>query len=469
MTGDNFGLPSPPATIHFVGIGGIGMSGLARLLQSAGYRVTGSDRAGSELTVHLQREGIEVEVGPSLERQVREAQVVIRTAAVLESNQAIAIALAVGIPVLKRSELLGGLAATRKCLGIAGTHGKSTTSAMLVSALIALGLEPSYAIGAVLHSTEANAAFGSGPYFVVEADEYDRSFLTLKPWRSIVTTIEYDHPDIFESEEVYDDAFLQFAQKTRSDGFMILRHDDAGSRRLLDQLPASLRGRSVTFGDAVGADWRVLANDDHWIVVDREGFPREMHLRVPGLHNALNALAVIATLSTMEIGADEAIAAVGTYGGIGRRFEVKGTAAGVTIVDDYAHHPTEIAATIAAATRRFPDRRIWYVFQPHTFTRTASLRDAFAKAMALAEHRMVLDVYGAREQDDGRVSEADLRLIAGRDGIRASDVYDASAQLLEVVKSGDVVLTMGAGDVTSLCPMLLAALGSPSPHPSKAL
>ncbi len=464
MTSDYFALPNPPATIHFVGIGGIGMSGLARLLHSAGYRVTGSDMAGSDLMQQLQFEGIEVVVGPSLERQVREAHVVVRTAAVLESDPAIGIALAAGTPVLKRAELLGGLSATRKCLAVAGTHGKSTTSAMLASALIELGLEPSYAIGAVLHSTDANAAFGAGPYFVVEADEYDWSFLTLHPWRSIVTTIEYDHPDIFKSEDEYDAAFLQFAQKTTSDGFITLRSDDAGSRRLLDTLPESLQARVVTFGASVGAEWRVLAGDDHWIVVDIDGISREMHLRSPGLHNALNALSVVATLSTLGIGAGEAIAAVETFDGIGRRFEDKGTAAGVTVVDDYAHHPTEIEATIEAATRRFPDRRIWYVFQPHTYSRTASLRDAFARTMALADHRMVLNVYGAREQNDGRVSEADLRLIAGRDGIRASDVGDALAHLLKVVKTGDVVLTMGAGDVTSLGPMLLTALGSPSPN-----
>ncbi|CAN5900328.1 UDP-N-acetylmuramate--L-alanine ligase [soil metagenome] len=453
-----FALPALPAHVHFIGIGGIGMSGLARMLLSMGYRVTGSDAAPSELTTQLEAEGIIVATGHQDAGLASRAELVVRSAAVDGGNAEVVAARSRGTTVMKRAQLLGAVASTRHCIAVAGTHGKSTTSAMLASALIELGFDPSYAVGAVLQTTQKNAALGSGEAIVVEADEYDRSFLALHPDRAIITNVEYDHPDIFSSVKDYDQAFVDFASQLAVDGPVIIRGDDPGAMRVMDRFDTSHRSHMRTFGLAAGLDWVLGREKDTWLVHASDGAVIELQVTVPGTHNALNALAALATMAGMGIGLEDAVRGVEAYRGIGRRFEVKGKTGGVLVIDDYAHHPTELAATLHAAADRFPERRIWAVFQPHTYSRTIALLENFQQALQLVPNRVVLDVYGAREQNDGTLSENDMRKLAGESGYRAGGLLQACDLLAGLVKPDDVVLTLGAGDVTALGPMLLDRL-----------
>jgi len=459
-----FGLPAPPAHIHFIGIGGIGMSGLARMMVSMGYRVTGSDASPSKLMSQLAAGGITTVIGHNDLDLIGRADIVVRTSAVGETNAEVAAARARGTTVIKRAQLLGAIASTRHCVAVAGTHGKSTTSAMLATALIELGFDPSYAVGAVLQTTRTNAALGSGEMIVVEADEYDRSFLEMDPDRAVINNVEFDHPDIFSSEEDYEQAFVDFTSRVAVDGSLIVRGDDSGALRVMDRFDTSLRTRTRTFGLAAGLDWVLSAKEGAWLVHAPDASLAKLHLSVPGLHNALNALAAIATMAGMGIDVADAVRGVEAYRGIGRRFEEKGEACGVLVIDDYAHHPTELAATLRTANDRFAERRVWAVFQPHTYSRTKALLDDFEIALQVAPNRVVLDVYGAREVNNGAVTEVDMLRLVGESGYRANDLDQACELLAGLVKPDDVVLTLGAGDVTALGPMLLDRLNQYCEH-----
>jgi UDP-N-acetylmuramate--alanine ligase len=446
-------LPQPPAHVHFVGIGGIGMSGLARILCTWGYRVTGSDANSSALIEQLRGEGILVQIGHEDTAQASSADLVVATAAVRESNSETQAAQHLNIPVIKRAELLGMVANDRFCVAVAGSHGKSSTSGMLVSALQSVGCDPSYAIGAVVESTGTNAAPGSGEAMVVEADEYDYSFLWLKPKIAIITNIDYDHPDLFPDQVTYDRAFEQFARGMKADGVMIVNGDDPGVQRVLAELRES--SRVVTYGETAGSDWLI----DQKRVTSPTGEAVVLELSVPGRHNLSNATAALVAMSEMGVSLSSASAALGMYRGIGRRFEIKGDAAGVTVIDDYAHHPQEIVATIAATRDRYPGRRIVAAFQPHTYSRTKALLDPFARALSGADRVVVLDIYPARETDSLGISSNDIvRRIDGDQAITGGTSALAPAILASEVARGDIVLTMGAGDITLVGPKLLAML-----------
>jgi UDP-N-acetylmuramate--alanine ligase len=438
-------LPQPPAHVHFVGIGGIGMSGLARILCTWGYRVTGSDATSSALIQQLRGEGIRVQIGHEDIAQASSADLVVATAAVRESNSETRAAQQRNIPVIKRAELLGMVANDRFCVAVAGSHGKSSTSGMLVSALQSVGCEPSYAIGAVVEST--------GEAMVVEADEYDYSFLWLKPKIAVITNIDYDHPDLFPDQATYDRAFAKFARGMTADGVMIVNGDDPGIQRVLAELRES--SRVVTYGETAGSDWLI----DHKRVTSPTGEAVVLELSVPGRHNLSNATAALVAMSEMGVSLSSASAALGMYRGIGRRFELKGDASGVTVIDDYAHHPQEIAATIAATRDRYPGRRIVAAFQPHTYSRTKALLDPFARALSGADRVVVLDIYPARETDSLGISSNDIvRRIDGDRAIAGGTSARAPAILASEAGSGDIVLTMGAGDITLVGPKLLALL-----------
>lgn len=455
-------LPALGSHVHFVGIGGIGMSGLARILRNMGYDVSGSDSGNSPLLPELRNTGITVSVGHHSANLPQRVDLVVRTSAVTSANPEIAAAEYRGIPVMRRAELLGALCDRKTTIAVAGTHGKSTTSSMLTSAMMHLGLDPSYVVGAIIHETNSNAELGSGEYMVVEADEYDRSFLALRPAHVIITNAEYDHPDIFSSPTDYESVFVQFASQMQTGGTLVIRGDDAGSAGVLSELqqgnrlPAAVTIR--TFGLSDTLDWSVTARNGGWLFHGPGGVDVDVALQVPGLHNALNALAVVAMLDALGIPAADAARALASFQGIGRRFEHRGECAGVLVIDDYAHHPTEVAATLRTALTTYPDRCIWAAFQPHTFSRTAALLAEFTNAFALAPNRLLLDVYGAREVDDGSVSSADMQRLAGDGGLRATNVDEAAQMLATLVTPGDVVLTMGAGDITNLGPRLLELL-----------
>jgi UDP-N-acetylmuramate--alanine ligase len=453
-------LPPPPARVHFVGIGGIGMSGLARILNSWGYVVSGSDAAASPLLEELAGEGMEVSIGHVATDAAAAADLVIATAAVRSDNPEIAAVRAAGRPVIKRAQLLGALADARRGVAVAGSHGKSTTSGMLVTALRALGADPSFAIGAVLSAVNGgtNAAPGSGAEMVVEADEYDRSFLQLHPDVAIITNVDYDHPDIFLDRESYEEAFARFVAGMRPAGTLVIAADDPGCVRLMARSDWFPPADVVTFGETAEADWRLERTEEGWRVTGADDVAVPMTLQIPGRHNIRNGAAALAALVALGYDAATAAAALASFNGVGRRFESKGEAGGVAVVDDYAHHPSEIAVNLRAAKDRFPGRRLWAVFQPHTYSRLKALLADFAESFGDADRIMILDVYAARETDDLGVSAADLVKLLPEGTLTARDPRDAARVLAGVVQVGDMVLTLGAGSITDTGPALLDLL-----------
>lgn len=455
-------LPPPPATLHLVGIGGIGMSGLARILAARGYRVSGSDAVDSPVVQALRAEGFPVTVGHD-PANLGDPDLVVVTAAAPESNPEVAAARARGIPIIKRAALLGRLCDERVCLAVAGTHGKSTTSGMLALALVHAGEDPSFAVGAVLKELGTNARPGAGPLFVAEADEYDYSFLWLHPDVAVVTNIEHDHPDLFPSRESVLEAFTRFVRGMRPGGTLVVSADDPGCRDLLTRL-GDRRPRVVTFGSDPNADWSIVRDEETGsgdLVRAPGGRTLRLRLVVPGWHNRLNALAALAAGEAAGVAPERLLPGLAAFGGVGRRFEVRGQARGVTVVDDYAHHPTEIRATIEAARERYPAARLWAVFQPHTYSRTREMLDDFAAALSLADYVVLAPIYAARETDDLGVSSAD---IAGRMAGRPVVVVESPAAAGEVVaadaEAGDVVLILGAGDIWKAGERLLGLLGA---------
>ena len=447
-------LPAPPAHVHFVGVGGIGMSGLARILSSWGYRVTGSDAFPSELVTSLQDEGISVAIGHSAIANASTADLVVATAALHDTNPEVHAAIGNAVPVIKRAELLGLLANERTCVAVAGSHGKSTTSGMLVSAMTTLGLDPSYAVGAVVGTSGVNAAPGNGSAMVVEADEYDYSFLWLRPDFAVITNVDYDHPDLFPDQAAYDRAFIRFATGLKPDGVLVINQLDPGIARIEPEL-RDVCGRMVTISASDSSDWRICGSS----VTSPAGQTVQLDLQVPGRHNIQNATCALAVLDAMSVEISAASQALSTFTGVGRRFDLKGEVAGITIVDDYAHHPNEIEATIAAARERFPGRRLVVTFQPHTYSRSRALLELFADALSKADVAVVLDIYPARETDTLGVSAADIiERISGGVALAGGKPADSVVRLAGIAQAGDVVLTMGAGDITLVGPALVDAL-----------
>ena len=453
-------LPALPARVHFVGIGGIGMSGLARILRQWGYEVSGSDSTHSTLLDELAAEGITVGVGHTMTAEAAGADLVVATSAVRADNPEMRAAHDAGRPVIKRATLLGALADARRGVAVAGSHGKSSTSGMLVWALRALGAAPTFAIGAMLDGPQGatNAAPGTGAEMVVEADEYDRSFLRLHPNVAIITNIDYDHPDIFHTLADYDQAFVDFVSGIREGGTLVISADDPGCARVMRRADWEPGVQVVTVGVSPDAAWRIERTDEGARVVGRDDVAVSLALRVPGEHNLHNAVAALAALTALGYDASAVAAALADFPGVGRRFELKGEVNGVVVIDDYAHHPREITVNLQAARELFGDRRIWAVSQPHTYSRLKALLAEFSQAFEHADQVMILDVYAARETDSLGVSSADLLELLPRSGLSARDPAHAAEQLANLVQPGDVVLTLGAGSVTQVGPLLLERL-----------
>jgi UDP-N-acetylmuramate--alanine ligase len=443
---DTQGLPTPPAVLHFVGIGGVGMSGLARMLVRRGYIVTGSDIAHSPVVAALLQEGLPVSIGHASEN-LGEANLVITTAAAPPDNPELVAARELGIPIIKRAAVLGMLAANSTCIAVAGTHGKSTTSGMLAFSLDKAGLAPSFAIGAEIPQLGTNARSGDGQFFVAEADEYDRSFLWLKPDVAIITNIEHDHPEIFPTLEDVEEAFDQFVMGIKPGGTLVISADDPGCRTLLRR-HESLPARVVTYGISDSADWQIerVAGRDHFRQ-SGNGVLRT-RLRMPGLHNRANAAACLAAAVAVGVDPIDLLPGLELFEGVGRRFELKDVVGEITIVEDYAHHPTEIRATIVAARERYPAAKIVVVFQPHTYSRTLALLTEFASALSLADQVVLAPIYAARESENlGMSSEAIAELI-NNVPVRVFDSLDEVAEeAAAAARPGDLILVAGAGDV----------------------
>jgi UDP-N-acetylmuramate--alanine ligase len=438
-------LPDPPAHVHLVGIGGIGVSGLARMLAGLGYSVSGSDLAASPLIEELLTEGIPVFIGHDA-ANIGGADLVVVTAATSPSNPELQAAGAMGVPVVKRAALLGLLTRSRTCLAVAGSHGKSTTSGMAAVALDVAGLAPSFAVGAVVPLFGTNARLAIGRQIVVEADEYDYSFLWLQPDVAVVTNIEHDHPDIFPGREDVLAAFARFVEGIKPGGTLVLASDDPGCSDLLSRID---RGgvRVVTFGEQQ-ADWRLVSSEPGRAVVQgSSGQVFELRLQVPGRHNLRNALAVLAAAEPLGIDPMVLVPGLEAFTGVGRRFEVLQTGADLTIISDYAHHPTEIAATLAAARERFAGQRLVAVFQPHTYSRTKALAEQFAAALDQADLTILADVYPARETDTLGVSSRTIASMMTTEPAMATSPEEAALVTRGLVTTGDVLLVMGAGDI----------------------
>ena len=440
--------------IHFVGIGGAGLSAIARVLLEQGAVVSGSDLTLSPVAEALARDGVRVFVGHRAEN-VRGAEWVVVSSAVPPFNVEVEAARSAGIPVLKRAEFLAQMTDGYKLVAVAGTHGKTTTTAMIAAILMAAELDPTFIIGGVVAGLGTNAHAGSGDWFVIEADEYDRMFLGLEPTIAVVTNVEHDHPDCYPTFDDFRAAFEAFVGVVPSEGLVLPCWDDPAAREIgLARREAG--GRVVFFGLSEGAEWRAeevrpnFVGGMDFLVTRRDAeqqTPGLVRLRLPGRHNASNAVAALIVADALGVPMRVAKEALIGFRGVARRFEVKGEAQGVLVVDDYAHHPTEIRATLEAARTRYPGRPLWAVWQPHTYSRTRALMSEFVQAFQAADHVIVLPIYAARETDTLGVRSVDLvSRMTHPDARCALSKEEAMVWLGTEVRPGDVVLTLGAGD-----------------------
>lgn len=439
--------------VHLIGIGGAGLSAIATVLLERGYQVSGSDLRPSANTRRLQEMGAKVYLGHAA-GQVGGAQVVIVSSAILEDNVELVAARAQGLPVLKRDQVFSQLTAGHQCIAVAGTHGKTTTAAMIAWALLQAGHDPSFIIGGTMMGLGTNARAGKGGCFVVEADEYDHTFLGLSPWLAVVTHLEADHPDCFPDLEAMSAAFRAFLHRVEPQGTIIGCGDAPNLGVLLTEMRGGMAGRRVlTYGLEDGWDWvgRYLEVNSQggmdfvaWCGPKRLG---RVQLSVPGVHNVRNALGALAALQELGVDFDCARMALATFQGTERRFEVKGEAGGITVIDDYAHHPTQIRATLAAARGRYGTRELWALFQPHTYSRTKALLEEFAVSFNDADHVLVLPIYAARERDTLGISSRDLAARMDHPDVRTvSGHREAIEYLLCHLQPGSLLLTLGAGD-----------------------
>ena len=456
--------------VHFVGIGGSGMSGIAEVMVSLGYAVQGSDLKPNKQTRRLESQGAKVFIGHAAEN-IHDADAIVVSSAVDETNPEVAAAKELRMPVVSRAEMLAELMRFRYSIAVAGTHGKTTTTSLVASVLAEGGLDPTFVIGGRLKSADSNARLGEGDYLVAEADESDASFVYLKPMLAVVTNIDADHMSTYDGDiEKLKAGFVTFLHNLPFYGLAVVCTDDPGVNSILGDI-----GRSVTtYGTNEDADVRAthieFSQGASKFDVLRGDDVLHVALQLPGMHNVRNALAAIAVADELQIGDDAIVRALESFAGIDRRFQSLGeveTAGGrVLLVDDYGHHPTEVAATLAAAKSGYPERRVVLVFQPHRYTRTHDLMDDFATVLSSADVLVLLDVYAAGEDPitgaDGRSMARAIRSRGAVEPVFVEKLDDLASVLEDLLQDGDLVLTMGAGDIgayaTSL-PELLAPGG----------
>ena len=474
--------------IHFVGIGGIGMSGIAEIMLNLGYKISGSDLKRSGVTDRLRSLGAIIFEGHAAEN-VAAAEVVVTSSAINAGNPEVVEALRLHVPVIPRAEMLAELMRLKYGIAIAGMHGKTTTTSMVAAVLGAGGLDPTVVVGGRVDAMGSNARLGRSQYLVAEADESDRSFLKLSPILAVVTNIDREHMDCYRNMHDIKRAFLGFMDRVPFYGMIVACNDDPILRRLFPKI----RRRMLTYGTRKGSDFRITmkATDRRsfeavsahvapdalvWggrvrapaptcFVADyRGGDLYEFRLHVPGLHNVLNATAAIAVGIGLDIPVDRIREALENFRGVDRRFQIRGETGGITVIDDYGHHPTEIRATLAAA-RQCGYRKIHVIFQPHRYTRTRDLMDEFATAFGDADSLQVLDIYPASEQPiEGITGEVLATRIAETAAAGSSAVgyvgsfEDAVTAATAMARDGDMILTLGAGSVSQLAPMVLEKL-----------
>lgn len=443
--------------IHFVGIGGTGMNGIAEVLSNLGYRVSGSDLKESAATRRLRDLGVSIHIGHAPEN-IEQADVVVASTAVDRSNVEIAAAYEKRVPVIPRAEMLAELMRFRFGIAVAGTHGKTTTTSLIASMLAEAGLDPTFVIGGRLNSAGSNARLGQGQYLVAEADESDASFLYLQPMLAVVTNIDQDHMETYAgSYQRLKDTFIEFLHHLPFYGLAVLCFDDPGVREILPQMSKPFR----TYGTHEEADFRAVNIRQQGMHTDfdvmRKGSAELLHIKlnIPGWHNMLNALAAIAVATNLGV-PDAAIAAsLGAFKGVGRRFQINDEVpfgdGRLTFVDDYGHHPREIAATLEALRQAWPDRRAVVIFQPHRYSRTRDLFEDFVQVLSGVDRLVLLDIYAAGETPiegaDGRALTRAIRSRSLVEPVFVEDEEDLLQVLPAIVRADDVVLTLGAGNI----------------------
>lgn len=452
------------ARVHFIGIGGIGMSGLARCLLAEGIEVSGSDLAASDVTRSLEAAGARIAIGHAADRVPVDAQFVVRSAAIREENVELARALSLGLPVLKYAQVLGRISEAKRTIAVSGCHGKTTTTALVSHLLLGAGLDPSFVIGGQVPCLGGSSHAGKGVHFVVEACEFDRSFHNLHPSTAIITNIEEDHLDYYRDLDEIEESFADFAGRVPADGLVVVNADDPRTVKAAERG----RGRVETFALRGEATWTArtleVGAGRRRFEVRRDGQPfGECRLAIPGRHNVANALAAIAAATHAGATAEQVARGLVTFGGVARRIQLLGEPRGIAVLDDYGHHPTEIRTVIAALREMYPGRPVWCVFQPHQHSRTRLLLADFAAALAGPDRTLLPDIYGARDSEEDRksISSAILAARINEAGGRAHylGTFDAvRAHVCREVPADAVVVTMGAGDVTRLAPLLVQDL-----------
>lgn len=449
-----------PEHVHFIGIGGISMSGLAEILMNEGFTVSGSDSHESELTRRLEAKGARIFYGQRASNIEDGIDVAVYTAAVHADNPEYIAVQKKGIPMLTRAELLGQMMKNYKyAIGISGTHGKTTTTSMVTEILLAADADPTISVGGILNSIGGNIRVGGSQLFITEACEYTNSFLSFFPNMEIILNIEEDHLDFFKDIKEIRHSFRLFAQKIPKEGLLVINSDIEQYEEIIEGLPCKV----VTCGKVLTSDYRAeqitydrLARPtfELWVKGEKQG---EISLGVPGEHNVYNALAAIALCQGLGIEIENIQTGLKRFTGTNRRFEKKGEIGGVTIIDDYAHHPREIAATLAAA-KNYPHKKLWCVFQPHTYTRTKVFLEQFAQTLSKADEVILADIYAARETDNLGISSADLAEKIEALGTKAhyfKSFDEIETFLLENCVHGDLLITMGAGDIVMVGEKLL--------------
>ena len=450
--------------VHFIGIGGSGLSAIARLLLESGYAVSGSDRALTPFAEEVRKAGATVYVGHH-PRNIKGADWVVRSSAIPDDNPEVEGAKKAGIPVYKRADFLGRLMEEKAGIAIAGTHGKTTTTAMIAWVLSALGRDPSFIVGGVVNNLGVNAHAGKGNAFVIEADEYDNMFLGLKPQIAVVTSIEHDHPDFFPTLESVYMAFEKFVDLLPSDGTLIVCAEDAGAAALIPHVrkdgkniisygvqndmtintPLWMMARNVKPNERGGFDFVATTN-----MAGKTSAAVDVSLQIPGQHNVRNALATLTVIAVLGLSRKKAAQALAEFVGTSRRFELRSTVNDISIFDDYAHHPTEIRATLSGARARFPEARIWAVWQPHTYSRTKTLFLDFARAFKDADEVIVTEVYAAREPQQDFTSAEIVSAMPHLSARYIKTLPEVTKYLLQHLEPGDVVLVLSAGDADQI-------------------
>ena len=463
--------------VHFIGIGGAGLSALARIMLARGWRVSGSDRQGSARTDALAQEGATIFIGHD-GKSVAGADVVVMSSAIPAHNPERMAAETAGIPLLKRDRWLARITEGYDLIGVSGTHGKTTTTSMISLLLLDAGLDPTIVIGAEVPqladqaNLPSNARAGMSRFFVLEADEYDHAFLGLQPAVAVVLNVEHDHPDIFPDEEAVQQAFLQFIRQTRRNGAIVACHDDLGVRKLLAayQADSSSQGQQVeviTYGLENGSQWqakdleRNAMGGTDFVAVHQGQMIGRFSLSLPGQHIVLNALAAIAVGTRFGVDLTSMQQTLLRFKGASRRFQRVGQVNGIDILDDYAHHPTEVRVTLAAARQQFGERPVWAIFEPHTFSRLNTLYDEFVNAFTDADRVIVSNIYAARSKEQGDVAEAAhilAQAIQNTKAVHQGTQEEIVDYVVDHVPSNGVVITLGAGNITHVGPRLQQAL-----------